>query len=81
MGDVFEVTFGCRNCGASFSDTYPPETTVDRDRQSMVTARNGNCDSMSLRECDCCSLVSCPVCEKLRDVRIDDRQPLDEEYQ
>lgn len=77
---VFAVTFGCRNCGASFDHEYGERTRVI-DKGSMGRVKVSDKDCNVLGGCDCCVPVKCPACDLYSEVYVDDRQPIEEEYQ
>lgn len=73
---AFKITFGCGNCGASWSDEYPPRTLVLED--GKVQTHNKDCDKLGTVGCDCCSLVECPTCHLVESVEVADRNPIEE---
>jgi len=74
---TFEVTYGCGNCGADWSEQYPPLTVVDD--SDRATAYSKQCEQMGTHQCDCCNVIECPVCDLMEDVYVDDRQPIEED--
>lgn len=75
--DAFEVTYGCHNCGSEWSNTHPPKTTVgDSDIIGNVMVSDQTCNSLGPTGCDCCGVVTCPVCEMADEVYVEDRNPL-----
>ncbi|WP_158855585.1 hypothetical protein [Halorhabdus sp. CUG00001] len=71
---AFEVSYGCENCGAEWSDQYPSRTVI-RD-SDQVGAYNKDCDHLGTTACDCCHGIRCPVCELIADVVVADRNPI-----
>lgn len=77
--NVFEVTFGCGNCGDEWGDSYPPRTKVKENTPSDVRYYDMDCDNMGMMGCDCCDIIICPTCELRKHVTIDDRNPIEED--
>ena len=71
---VFETSYLCENCGAEWDKQYPARTVIRDDER--VETYNKDCDRFGMTACDCCTLVSCPVCELVTDVAVADRSPL-----
>lgn len=74
---VFEVTYGCKNCGNEWSEEHPPRVNV-RDSTSGKNTRvtDADCNTLGVYGCDCCYYVECSVCELRDDVYVEDRTPI-----
>lgn len=69
---VFEITFGCGNCGESWEESYPSRTKVFHDYGDV---RVVDTEEIGFGNSD---VMYCPTCELSDEVTIDDRTPLDE---
>lgn len=81
--DVFQVTYGCENCGSTWDETYPPRTTVT-DNVKMGGQVKSICDDAPLghhEDCRVCETVCCPTCEMVDNVTIRNREPISEDEQ
>lgn len=74
--DVFEVVYGCRNCGAEFARSYPSKVAVEEHGRGGVEVR---CNEFACHPCDICEVISCEVCEIKRHVYVEERSPLNQE--
>jgi hypothetical protein len=69
--DVFEVEYGCDNCGGCWVESYPMETYVDDEECDGVVTYDGTSFSGS-------SSVMCPVCGLSKEVVVYDRRPIED---
>jgi hypothetical protein len=76
---VFEVTYGCGNCGNEWSEELPPRVDV-RDSSSVEDVRvyARDCEELGMNNCECCYRVACSVCELSDDVYVESRDVLDD---
>lgn len=72
---VFEVLFGCSNCGASWLGRYRAKTRVGRQTVSHVYVVDKTHNHFPITNCDYCCHVICPVCKFEKHVTIEDRRP------
>ena len=73
---AFEIIYGCDNCGAEWTEQYEARTVI-RDSDQTAAYRK-DCDHLGTSSCDCCSVITCPVCELVAGVSVVDRSPIQE---
>lgn len=73
---VFEVDFGCGNCGATWTDDFPKRTNIGVLAYGVVVAFSIDCSDFGHRNCDCHGEISCVVCDLKKHVKIKERRPI-----
>jgi len=67
---VFEVEYGCGNCGASFEERYERDMHVESTSQGCTVNDDSTFGSGKK--------VTCPVCSLTKCVDVRDRSPIDD---
>jgi len=66
---VFEVEYGCGNCGSTFDRQYERDMHVKDTPNGCMVNNNNTFESASK--------VTCPVCDLTKCVDVRDRSPID----
>jgi len=68
---VFEVEYGCGNCGAAFDRQYERKMHIKSTSQGCAVNDEGTFESSSK--------VTCPICDLTKCVDVRERSPIDVE--
>lgn len=76
---AFSTAYECRNCGNEWDESHPSKTVVEKSTGiGGVAVKNKDCDELITADCGCCWIVTCPVCELRDDVKVSDRNPIED---